>query len=409
VAFSPDGQRIVSGSDDETLKVWDAQTGKDILTLKGNTSSVTFSPDGKRLVGSTVTVNVWDAQTGLEAISLKGHPDSHGPVAVSPDGKRLVSANGDGTINLWDAQRRQDTLCLKGHTSIVVSAAFSPDSKRVFARDDRGKILAWAVADGQPMQLVNPPAEFADRLDCESPNGTRRALVVSHEVLLIDTALHKRQNQRPLPDRAERLRYHGEQARRAEARRQWFAAAFHLGRMLLDQPDDADLRHRRDTALKKHGAAKAPPPANDAPQLLRAAEAAYQKRLFNVAAWSYDDALAADPGLLDSHRYRAACASALAGCGQGKDEPPPSPEDKVRRRRRALLLLRAELAALARWADADPKAAAALVQTLEYWRRTPTWPASATRRRWPGCRKRSEPPGSGCGPMSRSRRSVSGR
>src|SRR5207248_1006633 len=69
VAFSPDGKRIVSGSDDETVKVWDAQTGQETLTLKGHTHwviSVAFSPDGKRIASGSFdkTVRVWDAHTG---------------------------------------------------------------------------------------------------------------------------------------------------------------------------------------------------------------------------------------------------------------------------------------------------------------------------------------------------------
>jgi WD40 repeat protein len=69
VAFSPDGQRIVSGSNDETLKLWDAQTGQQTLTLTGHTgpvTSVAFSPDGTRIVSGSWdrTVKVWNAQAG---------------------------------------------------------------------------------------------------------------------------------------------------------------------------------------------------------------------------------------------------------------------------------------------------------------------------------------------------------
>ena len=69
VSFSPDGTRIVTGSGDQTAKVWDARTGTALLELKGHTgrvSSVTFSPDGTRIVTGSEdrTAKVWDARTG---------------------------------------------------------------------------------------------------------------------------------------------------------------------------------------------------------------------------------------------------------------------------------------------------------------------------------------------------------
>ena len=77
-AFSPDGSRIVTGSDDHTAKVWDARSGQDTLTLKGHTKIVTavaFSPDGKKIGYGKwdKTVKVWNAQTGQQMLKIKGH------------------------------------------------------------------------------------------------------------------------------------------------------------------------------------------------------------------------------------------------------------------------------------------------------------------------------------------------
>ena len=99
--FGPSlGERIVSGSDDKTIKIWDASTGAELMTLRGHSGkawSVAFSPDGKRIVSgsSDRTVKLWDAANGKEVMTLRGHSDHVFGVAFSPDGKRIVSGSRD--------------------------------------------------------------------------------------------------------------------------------------------------------------------------------------------------------------------------------------------------------------------------------------------------------------------------
>ncbi len=159
VAFSPDGKRIASGSFDRTVKVWDAHTGKLLFTLRGHTGhvhSVAFSPDGKRIASGDwdYTVKVWDAHTGQEALSRKGHTDWVNSVAFSPDGKRIASASGGydekkeefwGEVQLWDAQTRKEQLTLKGHAFYVRSVAFSADGKRIVS----GSEGLWNISPGE--------------------------------------------------------------------------------------------------------------------------------------------------------------------------------------------------------------------------------------------------------------------
>jgi WD40 repeat protein len=145
VAFSPDGKRIVSGSVDKTVKVWEVQTGKELFTLQGHTGlvqSVAFSPDGSQILSGSWdgTVKVWNAQTGHKARSLnnKGLAGVVSSVACCPDGKRIVGASYSydrmskslhGQVTIWDALSGQEVLTLKGNTGRVYGVAFSPDGK----------------------------------------------------------------------------------------------------------------------------------------------------------------------------------------------------------------------------------------------------------------------------------------
>jgi WD40 repeat protein len=93
------------------VEVWDAHTGQEVHTLKGHTepvTSVAFSPDGQRLVSASQdnTIKLWDAQTGQLALTLKGHTEPVTSVAFSPDGHRLASASMDQTVKIWDGTPR---------------------------------------------------------------------------------------------------------------------------------------------------------------------------------------------------------------------------------------------------------------------------------------------------------------
>ncbi len=116
-AYSPDGTRIATASQDGTAKVWDAVTGKELMTLgevneSNAVNQLAYSPDGTRIV--TVhddhTAKVWDLATGRVILTLAGHDNFVISVAYSPDGAHIATTSGDNTLKMWDAATGKELL-----------------------------------------------------------------------------------------------------------------------------------------------------------------------------------------------------------------------------------------------------------------------------------------------------------
>ena len=153
-AFSPDLKRVVIGSANGTAEVWDAESSQPVVTLRGHlhsVNSVAFSLDGKRVVTGSAdrTAKVWDAEKPREAeiVILRGHSEDVLSVAFSPDGKRVVTGSGDKTVKVWDAETGQEILTLRGHSDAVVYITFSPDGKRLATTSLDGAATIWHALD----------------------------------------------------------------------------------------------------------------------------------------------------------------------------------------------------------------------------------------------------------------------
>jgi WD40 repeat protein len=160
VCYSPDGTRIVSGSDDKTVRVWDAISGSELLKMEGHTDSVysvCYSPDGTRIVSGSRdnTVRVWDAVSGSELLKKEGHTYTVSSVCYSPDGTRIVSGSVDKTVRVWDAISGSELLKMEGHTYTVTSVCYSPDGTRIVSGSNDNTVRVWdAVSGSQILQIV---------------------------------------------------------------------------------------------------------------------------------------------------------------------------------------------------------------------------------------------------------------
>ena len=207
VAFSPDGQILASGGEDQTIRLWDAQTGHCLQVLAKHSHSVVavaFNGDGRTLAsgGADQTVCLWDVQArkplrtlqgheqGVPALAfnpqedllasshwgqaihlwdvgdpealaagrvrntLRGHRQKIPALTFSPDGHILASASDDQTIRLWDIQTGECLHTLYGHTSFVASLAFHPDNKILASGSFDQTIRLWDAASGDIFNIL---------------------------------------------------------------------------------------------------------------------------------------------------------------------------------------------------------------------------------------------------------------
>ena len=183
VAVTADGRRVVSGSRDRTLRVWDVETGLCLVTLNGHTDAVTrvaMTDEGQRVISCSwdKTVRIWDVETGGCLITLKGHTSEVLGVAITKDGKQVISSSRDRTVRVWDVETGSCLVMLEGHTDQVVGVAVTRDGRQVISGSSDNTIRIWDVASKRCLatleghtQGINGVAVTADGCRVVSGSG----------------------------------------------------------------------------------------------------------------------------------------------------------------------------------------------------------------------------------------------
>ena len=173
VAFSPDGQQVLTGSFGGIVRLWEATSSQLLATLEtqGPMYSVAFSPDARRLLAGFWggTAGVWEIASGQLLATLKGHQSEVRSMAFSPDGQLVLTGSEDGAARLWEIASGRQLTIVAGHQDEVHSVAFSPDGRQVLTGSDDGTARLWEVASGQELARLSHQSEV--RSVAFSPDG----------------------------------------------------------------------------------------------------------------------------------------------------------------------------------------------------------------------------------------------
>jgi WD40 repeat protein len=264
--FSRDGSRLVTCCANDDLakcsaQVWNTATGQPVgVPLRHNDGVLfaSFSPDGRRVVTASedFTAIVWDTATGQQLTPPPLHEHQVRSARFSPDGKWIVTASADKTARVWSAGTGDPLTPPLRHITRLSDARFLADGRRIFTSDPQGHCWIWPLPiDERPVEDLQMFGQLLSSRNVALPGQ----LPPPHPEML-PALWQQLRNKYPSSftvSAQEIEAWHEFQAWESEAELQWFAAAFHLERLLALRPGDAAIMERLNAAkanlLKREG------------------------------------------------------------------------------------------------------------------------------------------------------------
>jgi len=159
------GRKAISASSDNTLKVWNLDTGKELQTLQGHTDevdAVTVFDSGRKAISASFddTLKVWNLDTGKELQTLQGHADEVDAVTVFDGGRKAISASSDDTLKVWNLKAGKELQTLQGHTKWVTAVAVFDDGRKAVSTSWDNTLEVWNLKTGAELQTLQGHSDF---------------------------------------------------------------------------------------------------------------------------------------------------------------------------------------------------------------------------------------------------------
>ena len=183
IAFRPDGQQLASGYDDGVIKVWEANTGREVIATMGHEAMIfdlDYTPDGQHIVSGSIDgiIKVWEADKASECLCIdinasientKPRHESVTGVAMNPKGGSFVGGGSTGTLKVWDPRTGKEIFAARNKVP-VECVAFNPNGQEFASGHRDGSVIRWNAATGERLQTYSGHSKFVSDVSY-SPDG----------------------------------------------------------------------------------------------------------------------------------------------------------------------------------------------------------------------------------------------